>query len=267
MAASDFLCRAETRSVLWVMGGVFAFSILFQFCDGNFIGSLFSGLNFNRMNYMNTQINFTTGFDAKISRNDSIFSIESIPEGKTSVQSSTLLNYSSGVELLKPNWNLEPERAKEFGNIFKGDNEQNKDDIIPLPPPLISPDPQVDDNLTAPTSSHNPYDEVAVIVPLNSNATIQLMNSPAPSVSHRHVDTDNSTSLASSHNPNEATGLLTNDRNGFTVTKSTPAAKKASDKPVEGVVSISEMTNMLLRSSHPSNLLTVCLGICKIRKC
>ncbi|KAK4730169.1 hypothetical protein R3W88_023157 [Solanum pinnatisectum] len=262
MAVSDFLCRAETRRVLWVMGGVFAFSILFQFCElpyGNFIGSLFSGLNFNRMNYVNTEINFTGGFDERISGNDSIFSIES----KKS-------NDSSGVELLKPNTNLAPERAMEFGNICKGNNgnvapmldEQNKDDnIVPLPsdiesPPLISSPPQVDYNLIAPIASQ--IDEIAVIVvPLNStNATIQLMNSPAPSVSYRHVDTDNLTALASSHNPNEATGLLRNDHalsgNGSTMTKRTPAAKKAS---VEGVVSISEMTNMLLRSSHPSNLL------------
>ncbi|KAJ8531358.1 hypothetical protein K7X08_026792 [Anisodus acutangulus] len=35
----------------------------------------------------------------------------------------------------------------------------------------------------------------------------------------------------------------------------TPVVKEESDKPVEGVVSISEMTNMLLQS-HPSNLLT-----------
>ncbi|KAH0645198.1 hypothetical protein KY284_033082 [Solanum tuberosum] len=268
MAVTDFLCRAETRRVLWVMGGVFAFSILFQFCElpyGNFIGSLFSGLNFNRMNYVNTQINFTGGFDEKISRNDSIFSIESKKSGGNHSYD------SSGVELLKPNTNLAPERAMEFGNIFKGNNgnvapmldELNKDDnIVPLAsdiesPPLISSPPQVDDNLIAPIATQ--IDEVAVIVvPLNStNATIQLMNSPAPSVSHRHVDTDNSTALARSHNPNEATGLLRNDHalsgNGSTMTKRTPAAKKAS---VEGVVSISEMTNMLLRSSHLSNLLT-----------
>ncbi|KAH0648068.1 hypothetical protein KY285_033316 [Solanum tuberosum] len=268
MAVTDFLCRAETRRVLWVMGGVFAFSILFQFCElpyGNFIGSLFSGLNFNRMNYVNTQINFTGGFDEKISRNDSIFSIESKKSGGNHPDD------SSGVELLKPNTNLAPERAMEFGNIFKGNNgnvapmldEQNKDDyIVPLPsdiesPPLISSPPQVDDNLIAPIATQ--IDEVTVVVvPLNStNATTQLMNSPAPSVSHRHVDTDNSTALASPHNPNEATGLLRNDHalsgNGSTMTKRTPAAKKAS---VEGVVSISEMTNMLLRSSHPSNLLT-----------
>ncbi|XP_006359775.1 probable glycosyltransferase At5g03795 [Solanum tuberosum] len=268
MAVTDFLCRAETRRVLWVMGGVFAFSILFQFCElpyGNFIGSLFSGLNFNRMNYVNTQINFTGGFDEKISRNDSIFSIESKKSGGNHSYD------SSGVELLKPNTNLAPERAMEFGNIFKGNNgnvapmldEQNKDDnIVPLPsdiesPPLISSPPQVDDNLIAPIATQ--IDEVTVIVvPLNStNATTQLMNSPAPSVSHRHVDTDNSTALASPHNPNEATGLLRNDHalsgNGSTMTKRTPAAKKAS---VECVVSISEMTNMLLRSSHPSNLLT-----------
>ncbi|KAG5591580.1 hypothetical protein H5410_042094 [Solanum commersonii] len=268
MAATDFLCRAETRRALWVMGGVFAFSILFQFCElpyGNFIGSLFSGLNFNRMNYVNTQINFTGGFDEKISRNDSIFSIESKKSGGNHPDD------SSRVELLKPNTNLAPERAMEFGNIVKGNNgnvapmlnEQNKDDnIVPLPsdiesPPLISSPPQVDDNLIAPIATQ--IDEVTVIVvPLNStNATTQLMNSPAPSVSHSHVDTDNSTALARSHNPNEATGLLRNDHalsgNGSTMTKRNPAAKKAS---VEGVVSISEMTNMLLRSSHPSNLLT-----------
>ncbi|XP_049377966.1 probable glycosyltransferase At5g03795 [Solanum stenotomum] len=268
MAVTDFLCRAETRRVLWVMGGVFAFSILFQFCElpyGNFIGSLFSGLNFNRMNYVNTQINFTGGFDEKISRNDSIFSIESKKSGGNHSYD------SSGVELLKPNTNLAPERAMEFGNIFKGNNgnvapmldEKNKDDnIVPIAsdiesPPLISSPPRVDDNLIAPIATQ--IDEVTVIVvPLNStDATTQLMNSPAPSVSHRHVDTDNSTALASPHNPNEATGLVRNDHalsgNGSTMTKSTPAARKAS---VEGVVSISEMTNMLLRSSHPSNLLT-----------
>ncbi|MCD9639169.1 hypothetical protein HAX54_023526, partial [Datura stramonium] len=286
--ASDFhlfLCRTETRRVLWVMGGVFAFSILVQYFElpyGNFIGSLFSGLNSNRMNDVNTQLNFIAGFDGKIKRNDSVFSIESKksgnPEGTTSIQSSTHLNDNSGVELLKPNKNLAPEGVKEFGNIFKGNNEQNKDDIVPniASPPMISPAPSVslrhvDDNSTALASSHNPYgstttwnDEVPVISPLNSNATIQLMNSPAPSVSLGHAD-DNSTALASSHNsygattaPIEATGLLRNDLallgNGSTMTK-TPAAKKASDKPVEGVVSISEMTNMLLQS-HPSNLLT-----------
>lgn len=256
MSASDFLCRPETRRVLWIMGGVVAFSILVQLSElpyRNFIGSLFSGLNSNRMN---TQIN----------GNDTIFSIESKnTSNPISVQSSAQLNYSFGVELLKPERNLVPERAEEFGNIFRGNDgnvapmldEQNKDDSIPLQsniasPPMITPDLQVDDNLTAPSTSH---DEVRVIVvPLNLNATIQ-----APSVSHRHVDTDdNSTYLAATHNSNEATGLLRNHLPSSGNGTKTPVAKKAKDKPMDGVVSISEMTNMLLRNSHLSNLLTVC---------
>ncbi|KAF3670331.1 putative carotenoid 9,10(9',10')-cleavage dioxygenase 1-like, partial [Capsicum annuum] len=229
---SDFLCRAETRRVLWVMGGVFAFSLLVQYFElpyGNFIGSLFSGLNSNRMNNNNTQINFTAGFDTKIK------------SGKP------------GVELLKPNRTLAPEGAKEFGNILKGHvvpmlEENNKDDtvplaanvesapMIPLAPqiddnltassnlatrsdevagivplasyfpsaPMIPPTPQVYDNLTAPSSSTTTRNVSAITVPLNSNDTIQLMNSPAPAVSLRHVD-DNSTVLSSSRNAYGAT--------------------------------------------------------------
>ncbi|XP_059275037.1 probable glycosyltransferase At5g03795 [Lycium ferocissimum] len=284
-----FLCRAETRRVLWVMGGVFAFSILvqqyFELPYGNFIGSLCSGVNSNRTNNVNTQFNFTVGFDGKMKRNDSIFPIEP--------------NDSSGVELLKPNRDLAPERAKEFENIFKGKNEnvapmleeQSKDDIAPLAsnislPPMISPAPSVslrhvDDNSIVLHSSDNPggatttqNNEVVAFVPLKSNAAVQTMNSPAPSVSLRHVD-DNSTTA-----PNKATELLRNDLalsgNASTLNKAlavhdnlttlasshtpygakTPSVKEASDKPVKGVVSISEMTNMLLRSHHPSNLLT-----------
>ncbi|KAM3282143.1 putative glycosyltransferase [Capsicum chacoense] len=290
---SDFLCRAETRRVLWVMGGVFAFSLLvqdFELPYGNFIGSLFSGLNSNRMNNNNTQINFTAGFDTKIK------------SGKP------------GVELLKPNRTLAPEGAKEFGNILKGHvvpmlEIKNKDDtvplaanvesapMIPLAPqiddnltassnlatrsdevagivplasyvpsaPMIPPAPQVYDNLTAPSSSTATRNVSAITVPLNSNDTIQLTNSPAPAVSLRHVD-DNSTVLSSSRNaygatpaPTEAIGQLRNSLassgNGYAMTKKTPVAKKESDKLVKGVVSISEMTNMLLQS-HQSNLLT-----------
>ncbi|XP_016510893.2 putative glycosyltransferase At5g03795 [Nicotiana tabacum] len=279
-----FLCRAETRRVLWLMGSVFAFVILVQYLElpyGTLIGSLFSGLNSNRMNNNNTHLNVTAGFDGKIKINDYNFLIESKtsgnPENTALVQQSTQPNDRSGVELLKSNGTLAPDTAKKVGYIFNGNNEnvapmledQRKDDIVPLAwnvasLPMISPLRQFNDNLTTRVSSHNRHgatttrnDEVAGLVPLNSNAALRPMNSPAPSVSLRHVG-DNSTAVASSHNPysvtttpNEATRV---SRNGSTMTNS-PVVKEATDRPEKGVVSISEMTKMMLRS-HPSSLLT-----------